>query len=308
MSLAFSLIFSFLLSLSSILTAHAAHSRTRPVVIRSSHNFEDRYDRAITTFDSSGRLLQVEYGRQAANRGSSLLAYIHESSSNASTNSDETEPTTESIYILIPSSSSFSKVHRLDHHIFLFTSGLAGDGRFLANYLRRYIQSFTRWYGEAPSARRVAQTAAQVQHTLTRTAGARPLGVTAVVAGVGDTRPGSTEAASAAMRLYRTDPGGVLEDCLYVAAGQKESALLKAMASDIVQRKLEETKKNGSCESQIIKVLMETVSEALGDKQLSMDVWVLKRNVACRGNLHATCLLNVKMNQGVGDVSSDDVA
>ena len=61
--------------------------------------------------------------------------------------------------------------------------------------------------------------AASLQHELTRTPGARPLGCTAILAGV-DNLTG--------LKLFQTDSGGILEECFYCAAGKGQE---KAMSS-----------------------------------------------------------------------------
>ena len=88
-----------------------------------------RYDRSITTFDRSGRLLQVEYGMEAADRGETVVAVW----------------TAGGIYVLVKSQASSSsqtssssrshKVHQIDEHLWLFTAGLSGDASALASSL-----------------------------------------------------------------------------------------------------------------------------------------------------------------------------
>ena len=62
--------------------------------------------------------------------------------------------------------------------------------------------------GEPPSVGNVARYIADVQHGYTRTGGARPLGVTVLVAGV-ERRPGR---AGSVARLYQTEPAGTLTE------------------------------------------------------------------------------------------------
>jgi len=244
----------------------AAHSRKR-VVVRTVA--EPRYDRSITTFDQTGRLLQVEYGMEAATRGESIVGLIANST----------------IYVAVKKS-SYSKVHRIDNHLWLFTSGLSGDARALAASLRFSCQQHRHSYGEAPTVKQAAREAAALQHELTRTGGARPLGCSAVVAGI--------DAAEHQVSLFRTDPGGILEDCLYCAAGKHQDKIMNRLAD--------------RCDDEFLtanstKIVSELVACVKGDdKKVDslVDVWILEPDARRRGNMRATCLLNVN-NKGKMD-------
>ena len=126
---------------------HAAHSRRRPAVRRA---VEPRYDRSITTFSSDGCLQQVEYGMEAAHRGDTVAAMATE----------------DLVAIAVSSSQNNNKVHRIDHHVLLVTTGLVGDGRALASALRTSCQQFRLSYGEPPTVAQVAKMAAKMQHDL----------------------------------------------------------------------------------------------------------------------------------------------
>jgi 20S proteasome alpha/beta subunit len=182
----------------------SAHSRRRPA---RRLDFESRYDRSITTFDSDGRLKQVEYGMEAARRGDSVAGMV--------------VPTMA--FLAVKSS---DKVHRIDGHILLVTAGLAGDGRALASALRGSCQRFRLSFGEAPTVEEVARMAADIQHELTRTAGARPLGCTAIVAGF-DLSMQQEENQSP--EIYQTEPGGVMERCSFCSAGSNSELVLTGL-------------------------------------------------------------------------------
>ena len=185
----------------------SAHSRRRPT---RRLDFESRYDRSITTFDADGRLKQVEYGMEAARRGESVAAMV-------------VVPTMA--FLVVKSS---DKVHRIDGHILLITAGLAGDGRALASALRGSCQRFRMSFGEAPTVEEVARMAADIQHELTRTAGARPLGCTAIVAGF-DLSMQQQENLSP--EIYQTEPGGVMERCSFCSAGSNSELVLTELAN-----------------------------------------------------------------------------
>jgi 20S proteasome alpha/beta subunit len=244
----------------------AAHSRRRAV---SRGTGSPRYDRSITTFDQSGRLLQVEYGMEAANRGETVLAVWTEGG----------------IYVLVKTQSSSHKVHRIDEHLWLFTSGLSGDARALASNLRSACQQHRLSYGEASTVEQAARQCASLQHQLTRMGGARPLGCTAIVVGIDPTASGG----AGKSRVFRTEPGGILEDCLYSVAGKDHEKLMNEMA-----RRYDGFSETAN-ETTVVTEMLSAMNSLVGsDDDSSVDIWMFKPNAKRRGKTHATCLRNVK--------------
>jgi len=253
--------------LSSIPTTHAAHSRRRPTVVR--REPEPRYDRSITTFSPDGRLQQVEYGLEASRRGDPVVAMMNH----------------HQIYIAVHSS---DKVHRIDDHILMVTAGLVGDGRMQASQLRIKCQQFRLVMGEAPTAKEVARMAADIQHSLTRTPGARPLGCTAILAGVED---GTT------LRLFQTDSGGILEECLYCAAGKgqdKSMTSLQTLVEDVGSTFKEE--QDAMDRIRMIQGVAEVALDALKDKDgpEHVDVWILQGEKGRRGGIYVRCVQKIR--------------
>jgi 20S proteasome alpha/beta subunit len=256
---------------STLSLVEAAHSRRR-VVARGTAS--PRYDRSITTFDQSGRLLQVEYGMEAASRGETVLAVWTEGG----------------IYVVVKtqqliSSSSSHKVHRIDEHLWLFTAGLSGDARALTSSLRSSCQQHRLSYGEASTVEQAARHTASLQHQLTRTGGARPLGCTAIVVGIDPTASGG----AGSSRVFRTDPGGILEDCLWTVAGKDHDKLMTEMA-----RRYDGFSKTANETAVITEMLSAMSSLAGSDDDSSVDIWMFKPDAKRRGKTHATCLRNVK--------------
>ena len=249
-------------------TTHAAHSRRRPVVVR--REVEPRYDRSITTFSSDGRLQQVEYGLEASRRGDSVVAV----SSNTTT------------CIAVHSS---DKVHRIDAHIIMVTAGLVGDGRMLASTLRSQCHRFRIMTGEEPTLQEVARLAADLQHMLTRNPGGRPLGCTAILAGVED---------GIALRLFQTDPGGILEECHFCAAGKgqdKAMSHLESLINDLDKSSKEEGQGDTTDQTQMIRGVAEIALDALQDKEgpSHVDVWKLQGDKTRRGGVHLRCIQKI---------------
>jgi 20S proteasome alpha/beta subunit len=237
--------------------SHAAHSRRRVVIARE----RDTYDRVITDFSPDGRLLQVEYGMEAARRGSLIAA----------------ARSTVGICLVIHNS-SFGKMHRIDHHIWLMTAGLSGDARFLATHLRKGCQQHRLNYGEAPTTEEVAKMAGDFQHYLTRAGGIRPLGCTGVVLGVD---PVLDEDRLGIPRVFQTEPGGIVEACpLYCAIGQ---------GSDVVSKDLASLKFDDAATLEQTALMM--AQSVLGkiDNPKTVDVWMIEPRSGNRGGMQATC-------------------
>ena len=289
----------------------AAHSRRR-VTVRTVAA-PPRYDRSITTFDPSGRLLQVEYGLQAARRGSSYLvattalddgkdSAIFIIVAGGSTRESSVSSSSSSSFLSSPftrtvndNNISYNKVFRIDDHLWLVTSGLVGDARTLAAHMRITCQRHRLSLGVAPRVEQAARQAAALQHELTRTGGARPLGCTTMVLGVDAFALGNDPTASQAagsVRVVRTDPGGILEDCWYYAGGRDGDKLLTALATlynDDNTVKLDH--------SVLASKLTKIMAEATGQKKLSVDVWVLRPNPTCRGNMEVIQFANVRCDK-----------
>jgi len=329
-----------------VVVVDAAHSRRRSVgraFARNDGTGPIRYDRSITTFDPSGRLLQVEYGTEAAARGSTVVAALLEGSSAGSGN-EGSGGGGGGICLVVersPSSGdggrsgggagggggSIPKVHRLADHVWLATSGLAGDASSLASVLRSFCHDHALACGEVPSTARVAQEAARRQHGVTRTGGRRPLGCTAIVVGVDPTSTTTTPTAFAAdgdeggrrrpsplLRIFRSDPGGGgPEDCRYCAAGRGRGAVMSALAGrrydDLVAAAAVQggdsppTSLLAAFACGLVRVI---ASEAVGNKATTegaaaaVDVWLIRFSPGRRGDVHATCYLNVRCDDPEG--------
>lgn len=207
--------------------------------------------------------MQVEYGMEAARRGDSVVAMKDK----------------ETICCIVVNSSD--KVHRIDDHVIMVTAGLAGDGRMLASTVRLQCQQFRQATGEAPSIKEVAQMAASLQHELTRTPGARPLGCTAILAGVDDCSD---------LKLFQTDSGGILEECFYCAAGKGQEKCMSSL--DVLSNDLKK-------ETDFVQMIrgMTTVSlEAIqdeNDQDQFAHIWIIQGDETRRGGMHVRCIQNV---------------
>jgi len=101
------------------------------------------YDRAITVFSPNGRLYQVEYAREAVQRGTISLGIKYANGVLLAVDKNVTDP------LII--ANSIEKIYEIDKHIGFATTGLLADGRRLVDKARVDCQSYRMTYGEAIS-------------------------------------------------------------------------------------------------------------------------------------------------------------
>lgn len=283
--------------------AHAARTR-----VASSPGTQVSYDRSITTFNEEGRLLQVEYGMEAALlRGSTLVAlhvgrilgnHDHDDSSQEDDETEEDRKAQDAVYLVTRHSSSsvtpthhppiLTKVYRIDDHIVLTAAGLVGDARFLVDQLRDYCQAARTHYGEAPTVHDVAQKTAEWHHTLTRLEGARPLATTCLIVGVDAAT--TTQDNDGRARIFRTGPGGSVEEYRYCALGRDQDSIMKALAGTIMKvlsvqkstQKNQLSSKKVSRPDPVVSLLRGTFQAMNLPKNEIVDVWRIR---SATGNL-----------------------
>ena len=180
--------------------------------------------------------------------------------------------------------------HRIDEHCLLVTTGISGDGRALAKATRVACQRHRMNFGEAPSVREVAGMVADMQHDLTRTGGRRPFGITASIVGVD---PVQAAEGDRIVRLFQSEPGGVLEEYSSCAAGggrSKVDAELVAVRKRILQE-------HSLDENGVREMMVEDVSKILFDahdgKASRLDIWMVSFDEKRRGRARIFCAKKV---------------
>eukprot|EP00816_Leptocylindrus_hargravesii_P008138 CAMPEP_0196805278 /NCGR_PEP_ID=MMETSP1362-20130617/5054_1 /TAXON_ID=163516 /ORGANISM="Leptocylindrus danicus, Strain CCMP1856" /LENGTH=297 /DNA_ID=CAMNT_0042178121 /DNA_START=161 /DNA_END=1051 /DNA_ORIENTATION=+ len=193
--------------------AHSAHSARKRTPSRRINTA--KYDRSISIFNEDGQLLQVDYAIHGTTlRGQPILCMSYNNTAVLCIVDSINNKSAEGQIMVA------EKVHRVDEGILLVTTGLAGDGRTLAQSTRMTCQRLRMDRGEPPTVYEVAREVASIQHELTRTAGARPIGCTATVIGLnaaGQQRNNDNNA----VQLFQSEPGGVLEEYNFCAAGKQ---------------------------------------------------------------------------------------
>lgn len=180
---------------------------------------QQAYDRGSTIFSPDGRLYQVEYAREAVERGTAAVGVRTDEGVVLAVDKRVRSPLMER--------DSVEKLHAIDDHLGVASAGHVADGRRLVDFLRRDAQRDRVRYGEPVDTRTATRRVSDLVQAYTQFGGARPFGAAVLIAGVD---PDGTA------RLYETDPSGTVDGWQAVAVGAH---------SEDVQAFLEETYEDG---------------------------------------------------------------
>ncbi|WP_265107779.1 archaeal proteasome endopeptidase complex subunit alpha [Halosolutus halophilus] len=169
----------------------------------SSH--QQAYDRGSTLFSPDGRLYQVEYAREAVERGSPSVGVTTDAGVVLAARKRLRSPLLES--------SSVEKIHLVDDHVAIASAGHAADARQLVDVARRTGQQHRVRYGEPIGIEALANQLADRIQTNTQRGGSRPYGAALLVGGVERRTDGSRP------RLFEVDPSGTAYGWDAVAIG-----------------------------------------------------------------------------------------
>lgn len=159
------------------------------------------YDRTIVVFSPDGRLLQVEYARQMVKNGSTSIGLKVK---------DAVILGTVKMSMPLSVTKSYKKIHSIDDHIAIVSSGSLADARYLVEISRIKAQVHRITYGEPISISTLTTYICDRKHLVTQYAGVRPFGVGLLVGGVDETGP----------RLFETEPSGTMIEWLGQAIGR----------------------------------------------------------------------------------------
>jgi len=139
------------------------------------------YDRTATMFSPEGHLLQVEYAEKTVRLGSSSIGMV----------------CSDGVFILADKrvedkliiSKSASKVHEIDSHIIASVAGIVSDARVLIEKAQVLSQQHRVTYDSPIEPELVVKELSNVKQQFTQYGGARPFGVSLMVAGVNGKKP-----------------------------------------------------------------------------------------------------------------------
>ncbi|MGC9778729.1 MAG: archaeal proteasome endopeptidase complex subunit alpha [Candidatus Heimdallarchaeota archaeon] len=161
------------------------------------------YDKATVIFSPDGRIIQVEYAREAVKMGSTAVGIK-----------------TDSCVVLAGQKRSFEliesadKVFKIDDHIASTFSGYSADGRALLQRARIEAQIERITYGEVIDPEVLSEKIGDHLQSFTQYGGVRPYGIAVLFGSVYESEA----------FLHYIDPGGAIFSCLAQAIGSNEGA------------------------------------------------------------------------------------
>ncbi|MCE7745586.1 MAG: archaeal proteasome endopeptidase complex subunit alpha [Candidatus Heimdallarchaeota archaeon] len=161
------------------------------------------YDKATVIFSPDGRIIQVEYAREAVKMGSTAVGIK-----------------TEQYVVLAGQKRTFEliesadKVFKIDEHIASTFSGYSADGRALLQRARIEAQIERITYGEKIDPEVLSEKIGDYLQSFTQYGGVRPFGIAVLFGSVYERETS----------LYFIDPGGAIFSCLATAIGSNEAA------------------------------------------------------------------------------------
>ncbi|MFW9923415.1 MAG: archaeal proteasome endopeptidase complex subunit alpha [Candidatus Thorarchaeota archaeon] len=161
------------------------------------------YDKATVIFSPDGRIIQVEYAREAVKMGSTAVGI--------KTNNCVVLAGQKRSFELIESA---DKVFKIDDHIASTFSGYSADGRALLQRARVEAQIERITYGEMIDPEVLSEKIGDYLQSFTQYGGVRPFGIAVLFGSVYETETS----------LYFIDPGGAIFSCLATAIGANETA------------------------------------------------------------------------------------
>ena len=166
------------------------------------------YDRAITVFSPEGRLYQVEYATEAVRHGP--LAVGVKAVDGVVLAGEKRSPHP------LADLESLKKILLIDDHVGTAIAGLHADARKLIDQARVQAQINKLHYDEPISIQSLVVNICDDKQLHTQYGGARPYGVSLLLAGIDDNGP----------QLYTTDPSGSFWGWKATAIG-KESDVVR---------------------------------------------------------------------------------
>eukprot|EP00382_Lankesteria_abbotti_P003894 CAMPEP_0113845884 /NCGR_PEP_ID=MMETSP0372-20130328/1000_1 /TAXON_ID=340204 /ORGANISM="Lankesteria abbotti" /LENGTH=236 /DNA_ID=CAMNT_0000814967 /DNA_START=104 /DNA_END=814 /DNA_ORIENTATION=+ /assembly_acc=CAM_ASM_000359 len=152
---------------------------------------DDKYSFSLTTFNPSGKLVQIEYAINAVNtQGKTALGIKARNGVVLATEKKVSSPLVEE--------SSLRKVENLTPNVGCVFAGMPGDFRVLLAKGRKEAQAYSRIFREDPPVRQLVRDVAAVMQEFTHSGGVRPFGISLLVAGYDENGP----------QLFQVDPSG----------------------------------------------------------------------------------------------------
>jgi len=192
------------------------------------------YDRAATMFSPEGHLLQVEYAEKTVRLGSSSIGMV----------------CVDGIFIIadkrvedkLITPKSATKIYEIDSHIIASVAGIVSDARVLIERAQLISQQHRVTYDSEIEPELIIKEIANIKQQFTQYGGARPFGVSIMIAGINGKKP----------EVYSSDVTGNYFSYYANAIGENDSK---------IKEKLREEYKKDFTLKQGIKIALKILEE-----------------------------------------------
>ena len=185
------------------------------------HQENTQYDMTITQFSPDGRILQVEYAREAVKRGSLASAIKYKGGVLVMADRQYNSPLMEK--------SSKKKISLIHSNCCLVSSGLVADSRVLIDFARRVAAYNLVRYSEPIDINTLVTRVSNIKRSMTQYGGSRPFGVSLLFCGTENGRP----------YIFETDPSGAFKEFHATAIGlnvQEAKEILSELDTDFAEK------------------------------------------------------------------------
>ena len=159
-------------------------------------------DFSLTTFNSKGKLKQIENALTAVRNGETSVGLIFKDGVVLATEKQFKSPLVDT--------DSVEKIQQISDHVGATYSGLFGDFRVLLQHARKKTMEYNLIYQEDRLMGNMARETAKTFQEFTQSGGVRPFGISLLMAGADDT----------GVHLYQLDPSGVYQEWKATAVGK----------------------------------------------------------------------------------------
>ena len=196
------------------------------------------YDRAATMFSPDGHLLQVEYAEKTVRLGSASIGIV--CSDGIVMVSDKRIK--DSLMVR----DSASKVYEIDSHIIASAAGILSDARIILERAQLLAQQHRVIYDSPIDTESIIKEIADIKQAYTQYGGARPFGISVMVAGVNNDNTG---------KLFVSDVTGNYFGYKATAVGENDEK---------IKEMLREHYKESLSVEQAIKISLDIFRKVLG--------------------------------------------
>lgn len=157
---------------------------------------------SLTTFNSKGRLEQIERAMKAVGNGETAIGIKCKNGVVLAVEKKLSSPLIDE--------TSFTKIQMIAEHVGSTYAGLGGDFRVLLQNARKHTMKYELSYNEPILLTNLCRTTAQTVQEYTQSGGVRPFGISCLVAGINDGKP----------KLFQIDPSGAYYEWKATAIGK----------------------------------------------------------------------------------------